>query len=110
MGTVTRRDGGRRATLEATPVGRRTARLWLGEPVEHVRDLRIEFLLKLQLHIRADLDPAPLVERQRVLLGPALHALTTGPADDPVGLWRQESAIAAQRFLDRIDESVGSTT
>jgi hypothetical protein len=49
------------------------------------------------------------VERQRDLLRPALDALTSGPPDDPVGLWRQESARAAPRFLDRIGEHLGST-
>lgn len=107
-GTVTRRDGERRTTLEATPAGRGAARAWLSEPVEHVRELRIEFLLKLRLHTRSGLDPGPLVERQRDLLRPALGALMSGSPDDPVGLWRQESAIAAQRFLDRIGEHIGS--
>jgi PadR family transcriptional regulator AphA len=108
-GSITRHDGDRRAMLESTPAGRRAAHRWLGEPVEHVRELRIEFLLKLRLHARSDLDPDPLVERQRDLLRPALDALTAGPPDDPVGLWRQESAMAAQRFLDRIGEHVVST-
>ena len=103
-GSVTRRDGERRTILEATPVGRSIADDWLRRPVEHIRDLRIEFLLKLRFHTRSGLDPRPLVVRQRELLTPALGALTNGSPDDPVGLWRQESAIAAQRFLDRIGE------
>jgi DNA-binding PadR family transcriptional regulator len=109
-GSITRYDGVRRSTLEVSAAGRRTARRWLGQPVEHVRDLRTEFLLKLHLHTRSGLDPSPLVERQRDVLRPALDALTSGRPDDHVALWRQESAIAAQRFLDRIGDVVGSTT
>ena len=64
--------------------------------------------MKLRFHERSGLDPLPLIEPQRRLLRPALDALTNGPPDDPVGLWRQESATAAQRFLDRIGEHVVS--
>jgi DNA-binding PadR family transcriptional regulator len=106
---VDRRDGGRRATLTATTSGAAAAAAWLGEPVEHVRDLRTEFLLKLRLHERAGLDPTPLVERQRSLLRPALDTLGTGTPVDAVGLWRQESAMAARRFLDRIGQHVVSS-
>ena len=110
-GSVTRRNGVRRTILEATPAGRGIADGWLCEPVGHIRDLRTEFLLKLRLHTRSGLDPRPLVQRQRDLLTPALGALTTGSPDDPVGLWRQESAMAAQRFLDRIgDHMEGEAT
>ena len=108
-GSITRHDGERRARLEVTATGHHTVRRWLAEPVEHIRELRIEFLLKLRLHERAGLDPHPLIDRQRELLGPALDALTSGPPGDAVGLWRQESALAAQRFLARIGEHVVST-
>lgn len=107
-GAITRDGGARRTTLTVTPHGARSVRRWLGEPVRHVRDLRIEFLLKVRLHERSGLDPIPLIRRQRELLRPALHTLGSGPPDDAVGLWRQESALAAQRFLDRIGEHVVS--
>lgn len=106
---VQRCDGGRRATLTATPTGAAAVRRWLVAPVEHVRDLRTEFLLKLRLHERAGLDPTPLVEHQRTLLRPALDALSAAAPDDAVGLWRHESAQAARRFLDRIGEHVVSS-
>ena len=109
-GLIEREDGGRRTRLEIGRAGRSASRRWLEEPVDHVRELRIEFLLKLQLQQRAGLDPTSLVERQRAHLGPALAALTTGSPHDPVELWRQESARAAQRFLERIDQHLMSTT
>ncbi|MFZ4718142.1 MAG: PadR family transcriptional regulator, partial [Ilumatobacteraceae bacterium] len=36
-----------RATLTATATGRRAAQAWLDEPVAHVRDVRVELMLKL---------------------------------------------------------------
>jgi DNA-binding PadR family transcriptional regulator len=105
---IARRDAGRRTELRITPAGRRCATRWRTEPVGHVRDLRTEFLLKLRLLDRSAIDPAALIERQRAELRSALESLTTDPPTDPVGLWRQESALAAQRFLDRIGEPVVS--
>lgn len=106
------RDGGtnrgRRAELAATKAGRRTAATFLVEPVDHVRDLRTEFLLKLELARRAGVDPIGLVHRQRRHLQPAIRALTTAAASDPVELWREESARAADRFLERIGDHIVS--
>ena len=101
-GLVEREDDGRRTELRITTAGRRQARRWLDEPVEHVRDLRIEFLLKVRLHERSNSDPSALIEAQRNALRSALDALTADTPADPVELWRHESARAAQRFLDRI--------
>lgn len=110
LGLVERADAGRRAELRLTPTGRRTRRRWMDEPVEHLRDLRTTFLVKLELRRRSGLDSAELVDRQRRRLGPAIEALSTVDIDarddpvDPVDVWRQESAAAARRFLERIAE------
>ena len=106
---IEREDDGRRTELRITTSGRSAARTWLGEPVDHVRDLRTEFLLKLRLHERSALDPAPLIAAQRRTLRTAIDALTSGAPADAVELWRQESARAVHRFLDRIDEHVVSS-
>ena len=45
-----------RVILAATPAGRRLARKWLDTPVEHLRDVRTELLVKLLLRERAGLD------------------------------------------------------
>jgi DNA-binding PadR family transcriptional regulator len=108
-GMVDRSDGGRRAELRATEPGRRAATSFLARPVGHIRDLRTEFLLKLELAHRAAVDPSDLINRQRDHLEPAFGALTSTAAADPVELWRQESARAAERFLDRIEEHLVST-
>ena len=90
-----------RVVLAPTPAGRRLVRRWLDRPVEHLRDVRTELLVKLFLRHRAGLDSADLLRRQQQLLGPTIDALTsTGRPDDLVDLWRRESARAVRRFLD----------
>lgn len=73
---------------------------WLACPVEHVRDLRLEFLLKLTLLVRSRQSPLPLVERQREALRPTFAALEDQATGDHVELWRHHTAAAAAAFLD----------
>lgn len=107
-GLIERNDAGRRTELRITRRGRAESRVWLAEPVGHLRDLRTAFLLKLELCRMAGIDPSELIARQRTALRPAIEALTEPSPTDPVGLWRDESARAAERFLDRIAEHVVS--
>ncbi len=102
---VRRADVGRRAQLRITTAGRRERQRWLDRPVDHLRDLRTVFLLKLELRRRAGLPIDDLVASQRRHLDSAIAALTVPAPSDPVGLWRQESALAARRFLDRLAEA-----
>jgi molybdopterin-binding protein len=90
-----------RVLLAPTPAGRRLAKKWLDMPVEHLRDVRIELLVKLSLRDRAGLDNVPLLERQRDVLAPTIDVLTSSDVDDLVDLWRRESARAVRRFLDQ---------
>ncbi len=101
-GLVERADEPRRARLTATRRGRSIRRRWLDAPVDHLRDLRTEFLIKLELRRRAGLPIASVVAAQRVHLAAAIDALTGTEPGDPVAIWRQESAAAALRFLDRV--------
>jgi molybdate transport system regulatory protein len=88
--------------LAPTAAGRRRSSRWLDEPVQHLRDVRTELLVKLFLRQRAGLDNEPLLAAQRQLFEPAIEALTsTDPDDDIVDLWRRESARAVRRFLDQ---------
>ena len=102
---VTRRGvaagrGRDRVLLAATPPGRRLVAAWLDEPVEHLRDVRTELLVKLWLRERAGLDPTALLGVQGDVFTDRIGALTTPqPHDDLVDLWRRESALAVQRFL-----------
>lgn len=103
FGLVERSDAGRRAELRITAAGRRRRTAWLTQPVEHLRDLRTEFLLKLVLCDRSSIEAADLIRSQRERLTPAITALTDQDPSDVVAVWRHESAQAAARFLRRLD-------
>ena len=91
-----------RVILAPTAAGRRLSRAWLDRPVEHLRDVRTELLVKLVLRERAGLDNDALLVAQQAKFEPAIDALTSSsPNDDLVDLWRRESARAVRRFLDQ---------
>ena len=91
-----------RVILAATPAGRRVVKRWLDAPVEHLRDVRTEFLVKLSLRDRAGLDNRQFLAVQQQLFEPTIDALTSTSADDDVvDLWRRENARAVRRFLDQ---------
>lgn len=97
--------GGPRTLLAPSADGRRALVDWLAQPVEHLRDVRGELLLKLLLCDLAGVDRRPLVDAQlamvvplaRKLAGAARHAPT-----DPVLAWRRESSRAVVRFLEHL--------
>jgi PadR family transcriptional regulator AphA len=92
--------GPQRVIHRITPRGRRRLRAWLQEPVEHVRDLRIEFLVKLALLRRAGRSPAALIGAQKETLETTLTALDVPGPDDHVELWRRHNAAAATAYLE----------
>lgn len=97
--------GGNRTLVAATRAGRAQLRKWLRTPVEHLRDVRSELLLKLLLAERCGVDIGPMLVRQRSQVA-AMEAVLrdrvgTHP-DDVVARWRAESAGAARRFLDAL--------
>lgn len=95
--------GGNRTVLAATRSGRAHFRRWVRTPVEHLRDLRSELLLKILLAEQSGLDITEMLAAQRDRVAEFVAALDTdGDGEDIVRLWRLESAAAALRFLDRI--------
>lgn len=72
-------DGGRRPgrrTVAITEEGRAELRRWLAEPVQHTREIRLEFLVKLYLALRLDEVTAKrLVSEQRALLAEVRESL-----------------------------------
>ena len=95
--------GPNRSVVRATRKGKRDLERWFVAPVDHVRDLRIEFLIKLRLTERLDRDASPLVEAQRAELAVTLHTLAqSSDEDDVVDRWRQHNAAAARDFLDTL--------
>lgn len=96
--------GGRgrdRVLLSCTPAGRRVSTQWMAAPVEHLRQVRTELLMKLVLRRRRGLDLAPLITAQQTAFREHFDILTTARPDaEVVDLWRRESARSVRRFLD----------
>ena len=95
--------GPQRTIVRATRRGRAALRRWLETPVEHVRDVRTELLVKLALLGRSEQSPRRLLERQIEHLAPVIRAVSTRPTGEGFDLvlarWRREQAIAVDRFL-----------
>jgi DNA-binding PadR family transcriptional regulator len=89
-----------------TDLGHATLDAWLVTPVEHVREIRNGFLLKLLIAERLGRDRRELVRAQREALADLLERLTApAPNDDVVALWRHHSAAAVDAFLAALDET-----
>jgi len=91
-------SGPPRTVWRATAKGRRASRAWLQRPVRHPRDMRTEFLLKLELGA----PEAELARRQLAAFTPVFEGLQRSFDADPtdvVARWRLESAEATRRFL-----------
>jgi molybdopterin-binding protein len=90
-----------RVMLSCSPAGRRLVRQWLDAPVEHLREVRTELLLKLVLRRRRGLELESLLGAQQESFSEHFDILTTaGPGAEVVDLWRRESARSVRRFLD----------
>lgn len=100
------RAGPKRIIHGITAAGRARLDDWLAEPVRHVRDLRIEFLLKLTMLLRSQGSPITLIMKQREALDGTLSALdeTSPDPDDPVELWRRHQAAAAGSYLEALQD------
>jgi len=93
--------GPNRTVVQASRSGTTALKRWFATPVDHVRDLRIEFLIKLRLAERVGKDTAPLMRAQREELATTLGRLTTPDDDqDVVDRWRAHNAAAAAEFLN----------
>lgn len=100
--------GGNRTILAPTRTGRAQLRRWLTTPVEHLRDLRSELLLKLVLAEHCAIDVSAMLDAQRAriaALADTLHADASQRPGDVVALWRAESSSAALRFLERVSST-----
>ncbi|MER3411856.1 MAG: PadR family transcriptional regulator [Thermoleophilia bacterium] len=113
--------GPKRTVFAVTPYGRNLVEAWLQAPVEHVRDARSLFMLKLLFLHRAKLDPQRLLHAQRARLERLERSFqersrVTDGFDRTLALWRLESTRALVRFIDAMlaaspaepPESVGS--
>jgi PadR family transcriptional regulator AphA len=111
--TVEPGRGPQRTIYTATPAGRKAAATWLDTPVEHIRDVRSQLLIKLALLDRAGTDATGLLHRQRAILQPIASAIATERPqrkgfDATLLAWRRAAAAAALSFLDDITPSGAS--
>jgi DNA-binding PadR family transcriptional regulator len=105
--------GPQRTVYAVTAEGRRRTRDWLKSPVDHVREMRSAFLLKLALLHRRGEDRAPLLAGQCEVLaeiGAALQhesARSAELADFEAVLigWRQATTSAALAFVDDLSRA-----
>lgn len=96
--------GPKRVIHHITPRGRRRLGRWLAEPVEHIRELRIEFLLKITLLRKGEKSVIDLIRKQIEALQPTIDALDDIPdTSDPVELWRRHNAAAAAAYLEDLE-------
>ena len=96
-----------RTIYSVTSSGHQAAADWLDTPVQHIRDVRSQLLIKLALHDRAGTDPGGLLQRQRAILQPIATAISAEPPprkgfDAILLAWHRAAAAAALSFLDDI--------
>lgn len=103
VGTEKGDSGPRRFVHRITPEGTRALEAWLSTPVDHVRQLRIDFLLKVALIESLDGSPVDLIRLQRRHLAPTLKALDEPDGADHVELWRRHIAAAASAYLTDLE-------
>ena len=100
--------GPSRTILAATRDGRARLRSWLRTPVEHLRDLRSELLLKIVIADRCGIAIGDMLVAQHDRLRSQAGSLSGGAfgADgsvvDAVALWGYEASQAGLRFLDQL--------
>jgi PadR family transcriptional regulator AphA len=97
-----------RTILAATRAGRARLRTWVRTPVEHLRDLRSELLLKIVIADRCGIAIDDMLRTQRGRLEAQSSSLSAvafhadGTVADAVALWRYEASRAGFRFLDQL--------
>ncbi len=110
--------GPHRVVYAPTPMGREAVKEWLLRPVEHVREIRSLFLLKVVLAQRLGLDTKPLLVAQRALMTPFVAWLearlddvdaTADPTEATVLTFRFETAQTTVRFIDHMLEVGGAS-
>lgn len=100
--------GPNRTILAATRTGRARLRTWIRTPVEHLRDLRSELLLKIAIAGRCGIAMDDMLRAQRDRVeahSSSLSALAFdagGTVVDTVALWRYEASQSGLRFLDQL--------
>jgi len=102
------RAGGTKTIYAATRAGRSAFRQWVTTPVEHLRELRSELLLKLVLAQRCSIPIDEMIDAQMQLVRQIRAGLETRIEETPSDLvltWRMHAVDAASRFLVDLDST-----
>jgi PadR family transcriptional regulator AphA len=94
-----------RTIYRTTRQGRAQLAKWLSEPVDRVREIHTNFILKLVFSQRAGLDATPLLNEQRALLTSTVASLNQklaglGPNEKPHLRLRLYTTQAVIDFID----------
>lgn len=89
--------------LKLTAAGNKALDAWLDEPVQHIRDIRTDFLVKVMMREKLALPLVPFVIAQRAALDDVVSTLSRSRDRSVIGVWRREQARAVGRFLDEIE-------
>jgi DNA-binding PadR family transcriptional regulator len=101
-------SGPARVVRAATDEGRARAMAWILTPVDHMRGVRVELLVKLALQDYLGIDSLPFIRQQYDTLQPIYASLRVDPYTLPVGfertraIWRWENSEAVMRFLRQV--------
>lgn len=95
--------GQAKKTLKLTATGNKALDNWLSKPVNHIRDMRTEFLVKVMMRQKLDMPIASFVSSQRDALADVTETLGRTNDESLVSLWRREQARAVVRFLDELE-------
>jgi DNA-binding PadR family transcriptional regulator len=107
VGTAPSDRGPTRTLYEATRAGQALLDAWLRAPVDHVREMRSDLLLKLALLHERRMSSHALLAAQREALAPVLRslesAISTATGFEAVVLrYRLESTRSALAFIDQV--------
>lgn len=92
-----------RTVYGPTARGRAALDTWLVTPVEHIRDVRNAFLLRVVITEQLGRPIAELVHAQRAAFTELLdQRAVRPPRTDVVATWRHHSAAAVAAFLDSL--------
>jgi DNA-binding PadR family transcriptional regulator len=100
------RAGGNRTIYAATRAGRDAFRTWVTTPVEHLRELRSDLLLKIVLAQRCSIPIDDMIDAQMELvrrIRAGLDMQLRHAPKDLVLVWRIHAVDAALEFLADLD-------
>lgn len=95
--------GQKKRLLKLSKKGSAALDVWLTSPVDHIRDMRNEFLAKVLLLQMLDGNVVQLIRDQRQHFASLVASLRDDRDTSVVALWRKEQVRTVTRFLDECE-------